>query len=138
MTGPAMRSTPVTGPGSASDTSYVSTPAASYASTASTPATSYAPSPSTPAASYAASYASPHASTPAGAGAVLHTDDYVSGEQYRYALTNFVRTSIKEIYPLTFLPIPHVDAYSYSLRPSHIRRSRNSGPSSKSRIGRSH
>jgi hypothetical protein len=80
----------VTGPGSASDTSYVPTPAASYA----------------------ANYASPEASTastPASTPAASYTGDYISGEQYRYALTNFVRTSIQNIsftFPLTFLPIP--------------------------------
>ena len=168
MTGPAMRSTPATGPptsthasdgnyGSAptanygsAPASYGSTPAASYASNpaasyGSTPTASYATTASTPAAALAASYASTHASTPsstsASSAAASHTGDYVSGEQYRYALTNFVRTHLSKIslhFPLTGLPIPHMGSDSDSRRPSHIRRSRNSGPSSKSRSGRSH
>ena len=63
-----------------------------------------------------------------------HASDHVSGEQYRYALTNFVRTSVKDVVPLTAHLIPHMD----SLRPSLIKRSRNSGHSSRSRSGRSH
>jgi hypothetical protein len=162
MTGPAMRSAPVTGPAtSSSDGNYVLTPAASYASTpastshaatnyASTPATSYASTAPTPAASYAANYASTQASTPAsppaGAAGVAHAGDYVSGEQYRYALTNFVRTNIYH------QNHHHISADSNwpsdspfgsglardSLRPLHTRKSRNSGPSSKSRSGKSH
>ena len=89
----------MTGPGS--DTSYVSNPAPSYVSN--TP--SYDPTASSPAANYAANYVSPQASPPAGA-AAPHPDDYVSGEQYRYALTNFVRTSVQNhiIYISTDFP----------------------------------
>ena len=156
MTGPAVRSTPATGPATSTDGNYASSPTASYASNpvttyASNPATSYASTPatsyataSTPAASYAANYASSQASAPASApvSTAAATGDYVSGEQYRYALTNFVRTSIKNpitiTFPLTRPPIPHMDLDLDSLRLSHIRRSRNSGPSSKSRSGKLH
>ena len=70
------------------------------------------------------------------AAASIHTPDHVSAEQYRYALTNFVRTFIQHIILLTDLLIPHMD--SLIIRPSHIRRSKNSGLNSKSRSGRSH
>jgi hypothetical protein len=118
----------VTGPAT-----HAPTPAASYASTASTPAAAIA-------ASYTSTQASTPASAPASTAAAAHTGDYVSGEQYRYALTNFVRISIISLHfhPLTGHPIPHMDLDSDSLRPSRIRRSRNSGPSSKSRSDRSH
>jgi len=146
MTGPVMRSTAITGPAthsSTSDANYPSTPAASYPSN---PATSYHSTAPTPAATLAASYASAQASTPASTpastAAATH-GDYVSGEQYRYALTNFVRTFYPKYiitFPLISLLISHMDSNSdpNSLRPSHIRKSRNSGPSSKSRSGRSH
>ena len=56
------------------------------------------------------------ASAPASIAAAAHTGDYVSGECYRYALTNFVRTSIQTIitFPLTGHPIPHMDSKSDS------------------------
>lgn len=72
----------------------------------------------------------PPISTPNSAIATEH----VSVEQYRYALTNFVRTYHRDITPLTLPLIPHMD----SLRLSRIRKSRNSGGSSRSRSGRSH
>ena len=88
-------------------------------------------------ATIAASYSSTH---PASTATAAHIGDYFSEEQYRYALTNFVRTSIQYhyIFPLTSLPIPHVDWGSGSLRLSHIRRSRNRGLCLKNRSGRSH
>lgn len=95
MTGPVMRTTVITGPAthsSTSDANYASTPAASYPSTAPTPA-------ATLAASYASAQASTPASTPSSAAAA---GDYVSGEQYRYALTNFVRT----FYPKYIITFP--------------------------------
>ncbi|KAI0277297.1 hypothetical protein BGY98DRAFT_631609 [Russula aff. rugulosa BPL654] len=96
MTGPAMRSAPVTGPATSSDGNYVSAPGASYA--AARPVVNYTSTASTPAATYAATYASAQASTrasvptstsTAAAATHTHTNDFVSGEQYRYALTNF-------------------------------------------------
>jgi hypothetical protein len=143
MTGPAMRSTPVTGPATSPH--------------ASSPTASYAPTTSTPAAAFAASYSQGHtstqasttssapASTAAAAAAAAHTGDYVSGEQYRYALTNFVRTPIQKyphFHPPTDWPTfrfsPYGPGFGFGYdRPSRIRRSRNSGPSSKNRSGRS-
>ena len=81
---------------------------------ASNPTTSYAPTTSTPAAAFAASYTQDYASTQAStttsapsssssSAAATHTGDYVSGEQYRYALTNFVRTNIQS-QNITFPP----------------------------------
>jgi hypothetical protein len=125
VTGPATStqpSTPAASYASTPATSYASTPATSYASTpatsyASTPAASYASTASTPAATLAASYASTQASTPASTpsstAAASNTGDYVSGEQYRYALTNFVRKCNQKYHltlPLTLLPIPHMDS----------------------------
>jgi hypothetical protein len=154
MTGPTMRSTPVTGPATSTSNHpptsaasyastasiYPSTPAASYASTASTypstpatsyastaptypstPATSYASPASTPAASYAPTQASPPASTPSSTAAAAQTGDYVSAEQHRYVLTNFVRTSIQK-YPFTIPTDSSSDSpYGFGFRIFRIR-----------------
>jgi hypothetical protein len=86
----------VTGPGTSP---HASNPTASYAPTTSTPAAAFA-------ASYTQGYTPTQTSTPASAPApahtAAHTSDYVSGEQYRYALTNFVRTSIPPKKNITF------------------------------------
>jgi hypothetical protein len=120
----------VTGPATSSDGNYVSAPGASYA--AARPVVNYTSTASTPAATYAATYASAQASTrasvptstsTAAAATHTHTNDFVSGEQYRYALTNFVRTNIYPKGSLHFhslaLRFPHVDSDSHRIRLGH-------------------
>lgn len=63
----------------------------------------------------------------------IHSTDSVSGEQYRYALTNFVRA-----FPCYNYLVADAPDTPISVRPSPIKRSRSSEGSSRSKNGRSH